>query len=159
MKGINISPYIKKSFKLAILALLVFILLGFSCSFASDLEVEDPVSDQSSDSRVEQLLQEIAGKLPETPSNGQLEVEKYVTTDVQQLRISSGDTSGLHSLVLSLIGDYNPIVKDYVYQNQSGYQTHSIEITPDWSWIMTAGLFIIVLYCFFRLLGIVLGGK
>lgn len=157
MKGIIISPYIKKSLISAILALLI-VSLSFVLGFAGDIDSPEDISNDDNVDVVS-LLQEIAGKLPETPSNGQLEVEEYVTTDVQQLRISSGDTSGLHSLVLSLIGDYNPIVKDYVYQNQSGYQTHSIEITPDWSWIMTAGLFIIVLYCFFRLLGIVLGGK
>lgn len=75
------------------------------------------------------------------------------TSTLQVLRVSPSDTSGLHSLFLTLIGDYNPVVKDYTYQSTQGYTSHSIEITPDWSWIMTAALFIIVVYCFLRIVG------
>lgn len=75
------------------------------------------------------------------------------TSTLQVLRVAPSDTSGLHSLFLTLIGDYNPVVKDYTYTSSQGYTSHSIEITPDWSWIMTAALFIIVVYCFLRIVG------
>ena len=78
---------------------------------------------------------------------------KAGTNNVSIMKISSSDTTGLHSLLLSLIGDYNPIVKDYTYTSSNGYTSHSIDISPDWSWIMTAALFIIVIYCLFRFLG------
>lgn len=74
-------------------------------------------------------------------------------TTLQVLRISSNDTSGLHSIILTLIGDYNPIVKDYTYTSTQGYTSHSIEIQPDWSWIMTCALFIIVVWSTFRFVG------
>ena len=83
------------------------------------------------------------------------EHEQEITEDVtvSQLRISSTDTSGLHSVLLSLIGDYNPLVKDYTYTSTQGYTSHSIDIQPDWSWIMTCALFIVVIFCTFRFIG------
>lgn len=86
------------------------------------------------------------------------------TVDTEVLRISANDTSGLHAIVLGLIGDYNSIVKDYTYITTSynGTQTtnHVVEITPDYSWIATCLLFIVMIYCLFRFLGsLVNGGK
>lgn len=161
MRGIIIPPTIKKSLKWLILALLIVLLLGFSVVFADDLEIDDSSDITDSEpSRVEVLLEQIAGSLSETPDNGQIDIEPYENYTVNQLRISSSDTSGLHAILLSLIGDYNPIVTDHEYRTgTSQYTSHSIDIQPDWSWIMTAVLFIVVLYCFFRLLGLVLGGK
>lgn len=78
--------------------------------------------------------------------------------EITSLRISANQTSGLHSVMLSLIGDYNPIVKDYTYTSSNGYTSHSIDIQPDWSWIATCALFIVVIYCVFRLFGLALGG-
>ena len=84
-------------------------------------------------------------------------------TRVEVLRVSASDTSGLHALVLSLLGDYNPVVKDYTYYTTSynGTQTlnHSIDISPDYSWLATALLFIVVLFCVFRLIGAIFSGK
>lgn len=99
------------------------------------------------------LLQQIVDKLPETSDNGLISVEPRQNVELRQLRVSSGETSGLHSIFLSLIGDYNPIVKDYTYTSPSGYTQHAIEILPDWSWLASALLFIVVLYCTFRFLG------
>lgn len=79
-------------------------------------------------------------------------------TSFQVVKISANDTTGLHSIILRLIGDYNPIVKDYTYTSSSGYTTHSIDIQPDWSWIMSCALFIIVIWSLFRFLGGVFNG-
>lgn len=78
-----------------------------------------------------------------------------VPTEVNSevLRISANETSGFHAVILSLLGDYNPIVKDYVYQTSQGYSSHSIEITPDWSWICSAAIFALIIFCVFRLIG------
>lgn len=69
------------------------------------------------------------------------------------LRISANQTSGFHAVILGLLGDYNPIVKDYTYQSSQGYTSHSIEITPDWSWIASAAIFLVIIFCLFRLIG------
>ena len=69
------------------------------------------------------------------------------------LRISASDTSGFHAVVLGLLGDYNPIVKDYTYTSTQGYTSHSIDIQPDWSWICSAAIFALIIFCLFRLIG------
>lgn len=71
------------------------------------------------------------------------------------LRVSANDTSGLHRIILTLIGDYNPIVTDHVYSQSGNYTSHHIEVTPDWSWIASCFVFCIVLYSFFRIIGMV----
>lgn len=77
-----------------------------------------------------------------------------VSTDV--LRISASDTSGFHAVILGLLGDYNPIAVTTSYQYPSGqtYQTrYQVDVEPDWSWICTAAIFIVVIFCLFRLIG------
>lgn len=83
-------------------------------------------------------------------------VKQEVSTEV--LRISANDTNGFHSVILGLLGSYNPIVKDYTYQSTQGYTSHSIEIQPDYSWLASALIFLVVIYCMFRIIGTALGG-
>lgn len=92
------------------------------------------------------------GELSARYSPNQVTIENGDTT-LSIMRVSASDTSGLHAILLTLIGDYNPIVKDYTYTSTQGYTTHSIDIQPDWSWIMTAALFIVVIFCLFRFVG------
>lgn len=77
-----------------------------------------------------------------------------VSTDV--LRISAQDTSGFHAVILGLLGDYNPIAvtTSYQYPSGSGYQTrYQVDVEPDWSWICTAAIFVVIIFCLFRLIG------
>lgn len=77
-----------------------------------------------------------------------------VSTDV--LRISAQDTSGFHAVILGLLGDYNPIAVTTSYQYPSGqtYQTrYQVDVEPDWSWICTAAIFVVIIFCLFRLIG------
>ena len=64
--------------------------------------------------------------------------------------VTPSDSNGLKAILLSLIGDYDTVVTDYVYQNSSGYQTHSIQIERDYSWLASACIFALVIYCTFR---------
>lgn len=143
-----------------ILSISLIICSSFS-AFADDTEDgSDVVNDTPVvvvDNTLSDKIDNLITTLTETQTASEVVVEPAQTT-MQVLRISANQTSGLHSILLSLIGDYNPIVKDYVYNNTSGYQSHSIEIQPDWSWIMTAALFIVMIYCVFRLFGLALGG-
>ena len=79
------------------------------------------------------------------------------------LRVSASDTTGFQSVILSLLGDYTPVVKDYTYITTSynGTQTtnHVIDIQPDYSWIASAVIFAIVIYCTFRFLGGIFSGR
>lgn len=68
------------------------------------------------------------------------------------------ESSGtLKSILVDLIGPYNPVVVEYRYQNynQSSY-SYVREIQPDYVWWFSAGLFALLIYCTFRLGGALL---
>lgn len=75
-----------------------------------------------------------------------------VTQSVQ--RVSASDTTGLKSVLLSILGDYESVVTDYEYRNNNNtYYSHSISIERDWAWLCSCGIFAILLYCTFRTIG------
>lgn len=147
---------------------LVFILALYSISIAyadeNDITGSDDTTIDIIDSRTNPYLDgDVVNRLDniieylKTPVEGSVDVvEVKSTTEV--LRVSASDTSGLHSIILSLIGDYNPIVTDHEYRNNNNtYYSHSIDISPDWSWIASAVIFLVIIYCAFRIIGIVIG--
>lgn len=71
------------------------------------------------------------------------------SVNVSNERVSASDFSGFKAVMLTVLGDYETVVTDYVYQNTSGYTTHSITIERDWSWIMSAAMLIVVTFCTF----------
>lgn len=76
------------------------------------------------------------------------------SVSVSTERISASDANGFKAVLLGLIGDYETIITDYEYRNnQNTYTTHSIDITPDYSWIWSTAIFGLVIFCFFRLVG------
>lgn len=69
-------------------------------------------------------------------------------------RVRPQDANGFKAVLLSLIGDYETVITDYTYQSgSSGYYSHSIQIERDWSWICSASIFAIVVFCVFRCIG------
>lgn len=82
-----------------------------------------------------------------------LQEVQEIKTEVTLMSVSSSNTTGFKSVVLGLLGDYNPVVTDHTYQSSGSYISHSIDIQPDYSWICSAGIFALVLYCIFRLFG------
>lgn len=81
------------------------------------------------------------------------------SVDISKKRVSASDTSGFKAVMLTLLGDYETVVTDYTYQNQSGYITHSIQVERDWAWIMSCAMFIMVIYCTFISCAKILGGR
>lgn len=67
--------------------------------------------------------------------------------------VTPSDSSGLKAILLQLFGNYDPVVIEYAYTNTNGYVSYVREIEPDYAWMISAAIFAIVLYCFFRLLG------
>lgn len=66
--------------------------------------------------------------------------------------VTPGNTSGLKAVLLSILGSYDPIVAQYQYNNGSNYG-YIREIQPDYVWLVSAGIFAILLYCTWRLVG------
>lgn len=127
-------------------SVLLFIIISlFTISCFADSDGDVPLSLDISDEAVSTV------GLPDVSVNNSLGLSESPSASV--LRISASDTSGLHAIVLSLIGDYNPIVVDHVYSQSGSYTSHHVEVEPDWSWIASCAIFALVLYSFFRILG------
>lgn len=81
-----------------------------------------------------------------------------VSSSVYTVSITPNSTNGLKAVLLSLMGDYEPIVTDYTYrQGSSSYESHSIDVQPDFVWICSFVIFSLIIYCLFRLGGAMFG--
>lgn len=141
--------------KVSIYVCVIMLLL---CCFSS-IAFADSESDSSFGEASEDLP--VSGQIIDTPSVGTLEFVPASSTNTV-LRVSASDTSGLHSIILSMIGDYNPIATttEYKYPYGNGYQSrYQVDVSPDWSWICTAGIFLVIIYCVFRLIGALFSGR
>lgn len=68
------------------------------------------------------------------------------------------DADGFKAVLLNLIGSYDAIVNEYQYTNSNGYTSYVREITPDYVWMISAGIFIVIMWCIFRLTAYLVGG-
>lgn len=71
--------------------------------------------------------------------------------------VTPQNTSGLKSVILGLIGDYDTVVTDYTYTNNNGYVSHTIEVQPDYVFICSFAMLCLIIYCLFRLGGALIG--
>ena len=63
-------------------------------------------------------------------------------------------SSGLKGLLLKMFGPYDPVITQLRYQsNTSTNYTYVNDISPDYPWLCSAGIFAIVLFCTFKLGG------
>lgn len=86
---------------------------------------------------------------------------QYRLTDIQTsiTKVSASDSNGFKAVILGLIGDYEMVTKEYTYTSNNGYQTKQVTTESDFSWMISAAIFIIVVYCFLRILGGVICGR
>lgn len=86
-------------------------------------------------------------------SSGMIEGE-LVSIEKSIQRVSASDSNGFKAVMLTILGDYETVITDYEYRNgNSQYNSHSINIERDWSWICSAAVFGLVIFCFFRFIG------
>ena len=89
-------------------------------------------------------------------------IRAKVAAPVSNVRVVSpiepNDANGFKAVLLNLIGDYDGIVNEYQYTSSNGYVNYVREITPDYVWMISAGIFIVVLWCIFRLTAFLVGG-
>lgn len=80
--------------------------------------------------------------------------EEPVKIEAKAAPVTPSTTNGFHNVIINLLGNYEPITVDYEYRTGSStYTSHSITTAPDWSWIASAAIFGIVIFCVFRFLG------
>lgn len=73
--------------------------------------------------------------------------------------VSPNEANGLKKLMLQLIGDYDMTTCEYTYTSSNGYTSKQVTTEPDYSWMISAGLFIMVLWSLFRFVGGIVNGK
>lgn len=73
--------------------------------------------------------------------------------------VTPSDSNGLKKVMLQLIGDYETVVTEHRYTNSNGYTSISVSTEPDYSWLCSCAIFLVVLFCIFRLIGGVICGR
>ena len=85
---------------------------------------------------------------------------EYVGTSVYALNpVTSSNTSGLKSVLLDFVGDWDSIVVEHAYESSNGYTNYVREIQLDYPWLCACGLLVVVIYCLFKLGGALLCRK
>lgn len=81
-------------------------------------------------------------------------VEDTTLVTLKAAPVTPQTSNGFHQVIISLLGNYEPITVDYEYRNNNNtYYSHNISTTPDWSWICSAAIFAIIVFSIFRLIG------
>lgn len=71
--------------------------------------------------------------------------------------VTSEDTSGLKAILLDILGDYTPVVvEDTEVDADNNITTTNLEVKNDWVWLASFFMLALVVYCIFRLGGVLL---
>lgn len=107
-------------------------------------------------------LDEVLSALPESFGSPDVVIEDVVLTGVSRVSIppvTPSSTTGLKAALLTVLGNYDPVVVVYQYNtSSSGYSSYATDIQPDYAWIASAALLCLVIWCLFKLGGALLRG-
>lgn len=84
-----------------------------------------------------------------------------VGTSVYSLSpVTAEDATGLKAVLLSFIGSYDAVVVEYEYQNTNTSNVSYLrEVQPDYVWLCSCALLVVMIFCLFRLGGSLLCRK
>lgn len=105
---------------------------------------------------------ELETEVTEPFSTDQPATEPYIVSEEVVRSVSPvtpANSNGFKAVLLNLFGNYESIVTEHRYTNNQGYTSISIDIEPDYCWMISAAIFAIVLFCLFRILGGVICGR
>lgn len=85
---------------------------------------------------------------------------QYVGSQLLSLSpVTPSNTSGLKSVLVGLLGNYDTIVTVHQYQSSSsGYSSYVTDVQPDFVWLTGAAFLLLLIYCLFRLGGALIHG-
>lgn len=105
---------------------------------------------------------EVLAALPEIFGIPDVVSEDVVLTGISRVSIppvTPSSTTGLKAALLTVLGNYDPVVVVYQYNtSSSGYSSYATDIQPDYAWIASAALLCLVIWCLFKLGGALLRG-
>lgn len=73
--------------------------------------------------------------------------------------ITPSNSNGLKAILLDILGNYSAIQVEMRYTNTNGTYSYVREIQPDYVWMASAFLFIVMVWCVFKLGGAILCKK
>lgn len=107
-------------------------------------------------------LDEVLSALPESFGSPDVVSEDVVLTGVSRVSVpplTPSGTTGLKAALLTVLGNYDPVVVVYQYNSSSsGYSSYATDIQPDYVWVASAALLCLVIWCLFKLGGALLRG-
>ena len=107
-------------------------------------------------------LDEVLAALPESVGSPDVVNDDVVLTGVSRVSIppvTPSSTTGLKAALLTVLGNYDPVVVVYQYNtSSSGYSSYATDIQPDYAWLASAVLLCLVIWCLFKLGGALLRG-
>lgn len=107
-------------------------------------------------------LDEVLSALPQGFGSPDVVTEDVVLTGISRVSVppvTPSSTTGLKAALLSVLGNYDPVVVVYQYNtSSSGYSSYATDIQPDYVWIASAVLLCLVIWCLFKLGGALLRG-
>lgn len=107
-------------------------------------------------------LDEVLSALPEGFGSPDVVTEDVVLTGISRVSVppvTPSSTTGLKAALLTVLGNYDPVVVVYQYNSSSsGYSSYATDIQPDYVWIASAVLLCLVIWCLFKLGGALLRG-
>lgn len=119
----------------------------------------DPVVDVPAPSFT---LDEVLSALPESFGSPDVVSDDVLLTGVSRVSIppvTPSSTTGLKAALLTVLGNYDPVVVVYQYNSSSsGYSSYATDIQLDYAWIASAALLCLVIWCLFKLGGALLRG-
>ena len=119
----------------------------------------DPVADVSVPTFA---LDQVYAALPESAGSPDVVSEDVVLTGVSRVSVppvTPSSTTGLKAALLTVLGNYDPVIVVYEYSISSSSSPRYVTDTqPDFAWIASAALLCLVIWCLFKLGGALLRG-
>ena len=107
-------------------------------------------------------LDEVLAPLPEGVGSPDVVSEDVVLTGISRVSVppvTPSSTTGLKAALLTVLGNYDPVVVVYEYSVSSSSSPRYVTDTqPDFAWIASAVLLCLVIWCLFKLGGALLRG-
>lgn len=135
--------------------------VNIQTSEETEVVLETEISVEETHGTSEQSIEVVAysdelqnGKKSQISDTG-FDPNNIVSVDVVRSSnpVSPDNATGLKKLLLQLIGDYDMVTAEYTYTSSNGYTNKQVTTEPDYAWMITAALFIVVLWSLFRFVG------
>lgn len=107
-------------------------------------------------------LDQVLAALPESTGSPDVVSEDVVLTGVSRVSVppvTPSSSTGLKAALLTVLGNYDPVVVVYEYSISSSSSSRYVTDTqPDYVWIASAALLCLVIWCLFKLGGALIRG-